>query len=51
MVTLCEVGGHKEGLGKSTVRAQDLVSQVLFVFGTKTTHCVPGLAPLSETAI
>ena len=29
MVTLCEVGGHKEGLGKSTVRAQDLVSQVL----------------------
>ena len=29
MVTLCEVGGHKEGLEKSTVRAQDLVSQVL----------------------
>ena len=29
MVTLCEVGGHKEGLDKSTVRAQDLVSQVL----------------------
>ena len=33
MVTLCEVGGHKEGLGKSTARAQDLVSQVL------TGHC------------
>ena len=29
MVTLCEVGGHKKGLGHSTKRAQDLVSQVL----------------------
>ena len=26
VVTLCEVGDHKEGLDKSTVRAQDLVS-------------------------
>ena len=29
MVSLCEVGGHKQGLEKSIVRAQDLVSQVL----------------------
>ena len=29
MVNLCEVGGHKEGLQKSTVSAQDLVSQAL----------------------
>ena len=29
MVTLCEVGGHKEGLHKSDVHAQDLASQVL----------------------
>ena len=28
-----------------------LQSKFLFVFGTKTTHCVPGFAPLSETAI
>ena len=29
MVTLCEVGGHKQGLETSIVRAQDLVSEVL----------------------
>ena len=29
MVTLCEVGGHKEGLDMSAVCAQALVSQVL----------------------
>ena len=29
MVTLCEVGGHKQGLKRSMVRAQDLVSEVL----------------------
>ena len=29
MITLCEVGGHKQGLGQSMVCPQDLVSQVL----------------------
>ena len=29
IVTLCEVGSHKKGLDKSTVSAQNLVSQVL----------------------
>ena len=29
IVTLCEVGGHNKGLDKSTVSAQNLVSQVL----------------------
>ena len=29
MVTLCEVGGHKQGLKGGTVSAQDIVSQVL----------------------
>ena len=29
ILTLCEVGGHKEGLHESTISAQDLISQVL----------------------
>ena len=29
LITLCEVGGHKQGLGQSMVCPQDLVSQAL----------------------
>ena len=29
MLTLCEVGGHKQGLDESTVKAEDLIKEVL----------------------
>ena len=39
MVSLCEVGGHKQGLEKSIVRAQDIVSQRCLNWHYKATAC------------
>ena len=48
LVTLCEVGGHKQGLNETNVRAQDLISQVLLPY-YQATSCQAYMATWQAT--